>query len=99
MKGPPVALPLQPVTIFAPHVRHGGKLGAAAAARIRGGDGHGLELEEGECGAIVRDADEGEGRVWDVEDVFVEIVHLGAVRDERVLVCFLDWDRVVMERA
>ena len=39
--------------------------------RQHGRRGHGLEFEEGECGCEVRDADEDEGRVGDVKDVFV----------------------------
>ena len=81
MEAPAVALAAYAALVLASHGLLGGQ---RSAAGVRGRDGDGLELEEREGGAVVRDADEGERRVGDVEDVFVEVVRLRTVRDEDV---------------
>ena len=54
----------------------------AGFARKDGRDRDGLVFEQGERGGEKGHADEGEGRIGDVEDVPVQIVDLGAVGDE-----------------
>ena len=63
------------------------------------GDGHGLELEEREGGAVIRYTDKRECRVGDVEDVLVEVVELGAIGDEDGGRCrgFADGHAVVVQ--
>lgn len=57
-------------------------LGKAGVAGEDGGDDDGLEVEERERRRVVGNADEGQRRVWDVEDVLVQVVHLRAVRHQ-----------------
>ena len=96
MEGSPIPLPLHPLLILRPH---GLFAWQRRAPGIDGCHRDGLELEERERGGVVGHADEGERRVGDVEDVFVEVVHLGAVGDEHGRGRGGGGKGVVMERA
>lgn len=76
---PPKTLSLNPCLILRPHLVLP-RQRRSPAKHCR--HSQRLKLEKCECGCVERYADESECRVGDVEDVAVQIVHLGAVRDE-----------------
>lgn len=83
----------QPLPILISHIVLGRQ---GCLAGKDGGDRDGLEFEEGEGGGEEGDADEDEGWVGDVEDVFVQVVDLRSVGDEDRAVCFVDGSGVAV---
>ena len=79
MKGLACPLSLQFLAVLHPHVNLAWKGCVACQNR---GCCYSLEFEERECRCEVRHSNEEQRGIWDVEDVFVEVVHLCTIGNE-----------------
>lgn len=86
MKRSPQSFALQPLLVLCPHLVLRGQ---PSAAREHCRNGNGLELKETERCCVEGNSYKCKCWVRDVEEVLVEIVHLGSVRDKHRIVCLV----------